>query len=220
MARNPDKKKCGAKTRSGGVCDAWAMPNGRCRLHGGKSLGGLMSGTFKHGRYSKYLPTRMLDRYRDAQDDTELLAMREEIALLDARLTDVLSRVDTGEAGELWSQARDAYSALTDALQKKDADGINYSMVTLGRLLGRGQADWAAWREITNLLEQRRKLVESERKRLVEMQQMITAEQAVNYASALALAVKEHVTDPGLLSKINEDFRRLLSRNDQHPPAG
>lgn len=31
--------KCGAKTRSGGKCQGKAMPNGRCRMHGGPSTG-------------------------------------------------------------------------------------------------------------------------------------------------------------------------------------
>lgn len=35
----PHAKRCGAKTRSGEPCKNWAMPNGRCRMHGGKSTG-------------------------------------------------------------------------------------------------------------------------------------------------------------------------------------
>lgn len=31
--------RCGAKRRDGGRCQAPAMPNGRCRLHGGLSTG-------------------------------------------------------------------------------------------------------------------------------------------------------------------------------------
>ena len=31
--------RCGAKTRRGTACMCLAMPNGRCRLHGGKSTG-------------------------------------------------------------------------------------------------------------------------------------------------------------------------------------
>ncbi len=30
---------CGAKTRQGGSCNQSAMPNGRCRFHGGLSTG-------------------------------------------------------------------------------------------------------------------------------------------------------------------------------------
>jgi hypothetical protein len=30
---------CGAKTRAGKPCNGQPMPNGRCRMHGGKSTG-------------------------------------------------------------------------------------------------------------------------------------------------------------------------------------
>lgn len=34
-----EKRRCGAKTRSGAPCKNSPMPNGRCRMHGGKSTG-------------------------------------------------------------------------------------------------------------------------------------------------------------------------------------
>src|SRR6187399_1656871 len=94
---------CGAKTRQGDTCQRPGMPNGRCHLHGGKSLGGVASPSFTTGKYSKYLPTRMLDRYHEAAEDHELIALREDVALLDARIADMLQRVDTGESGEIWA---------------------------------------------------------------------------------------------------------------------
>jgi hypothetical protein len=52
--------RCGAKTRRGKACQAPAMPNGRCRMHGGASTGprtaeGLARSKrarWKHGLYS------------------------------------------------------------------------------------------------------------------------------------------------------------------------
>jgi hypothetical protein len=44
--------RCGAKTRLGSACQQPAMPNGRCRLHGGKSPGaprGERNGNYRHG---------------------------------------------------------------------------------------------------------------------------------------------------------------------------
>lgn len=45
---------CGAKTRSGQPCKAYAMPNGRCRKHGGASTGAPKGNqnARKHGIYS------------------------------------------------------------------------------------------------------------------------------------------------------------------------
>ena len=52
--------RCGAKRRDGGSCTSPAMPNGRCRMHGGLSTGprtaeGLARSrrsNWKHGHYS------------------------------------------------------------------------------------------------------------------------------------------------------------------------
>jgi hypothetical protein len=45
----------GAKLRAGTPCKRLARrPQGRCRLHGGRSLGGIAHPNFKHGRRSKY----------------------------------------------------------------------------------------------------------------------------------------------------------------------
>jgi hypothetical protein len=48
--------RCGAKTRSGTPCRSPAMPNGRCRMHGGLSPGaprGERNGNYKTGRFTK-----------------------------------------------------------------------------------------------------------------------------------------------------------------------
>ena len=37
----PVRMQCGARTRVGGCCQTPAMPNGRCKLHGGRSTGPL-----------------------------------------------------------------------------------------------------------------------------------------------------------------------------------
>lgn len=55
-----ESPRCGAKTRRKTLCLSPAMPNGRCRLHGGKSTGprtkkGLersRKANWKHGRRS------------------------------------------------------------------------------------------------------------------------------------------------------------------------
>jgi len=49
-----DIPRCGAKTRAGGACGHYAMPNSRCRIHGGKSTGPRDRRKItKHGHYTK-----------------------------------------------------------------------------------------------------------------------------------------------------------------------
>ena len=60
--RNPHavrRRICGAKNRQGEPRGRAPRPNGRCHLHGGKSLGGIASPRFKHGHYSRFIYLRL-----------------------------------------------------------------------------------------------------------------------------------------------------------------
>jgi len=68
-----------------------------------------------------------------------------------------------------------------------------------------------AWTEIIELFENRRKLVESERKRLVEMGQMVTVEQVNGILGAVLNSVLGNVSDKKALGAISADVARLIS---------
>lgn len=202
---------CGAKTRSGKPCQAYAMANGRCRMHGGSSKVGITSGRFEHGRYSKHLPTRLAARYEEAAQDSELLNLRHDIALVESRLVDVLGRVDSGESGRLWRDLHASWNAFKRARALGKTDEMAEALALHEQLISRGVSDYAAWHEVGDLLERKRKLAESERKRLTEMEQMMTAEQAMVLLSAVVDTVRRHVTDRAALAAISEDVRRLVA---------
>lgn len=189
-------------------------------MHGGKSLVGAASPTFTTGRYSKYLPQRLTERYQQAVQDTELLALREEVALLDARLADLLSRVDAGESGQMWQQANKAFLSVMRFYRARDYKHVDGALFDLEQALEGGLNDYLAWEELRQIVDQRRKLVESERKRLVEMQQVITAEQAMVLVTTIVDSVRKHVRDRDALAAISDDIRRIaLARGAQAPPA-
>lgn len=206
--------RCGAKTRRGEPCRQYAMPNGRCRMHGGSSPTGLAHPNTTHGRYSKHLPTRMLATYEHAQQDPELLDLRDDIALLDARLSDLLKRVDSGESGQLWKDLRAAWKAVTTATTE---DERSMALAELGPLIARGYMDTQAWGEIASLLERRRRLVESERKRLIEMQQMMTMSQAQLLIARLYDVVAQHVSDRTTLAAIGAGLQALAGAGGAVP---
>jgi hypothetical protein len=75
--------------------------------------------------------------------------------------------------------------------------------------LDAGVPDYEAWREIQELIEQRRKLADSENRRLVMLQQMISAEQLTMLLGVIVEIVARHVTDRQVLSNIATDLQRL-----------
>lgn len=139
-----------------------------CRLHGGLTPIGPAHGAFKHGRYSKFLPVRFLARYEEALADDRLVELRDEIAILDLRLTVLVRKVGTAKSGEVW-------------------------------------------KELVDLFEQRRKLAESERKRMVEMQQMMTLQQGQAFLAAVVDSIRRNVSDRKALGAISADIARLAA---------
>jgi len=83
---------CGAKTRSGETCKSRAMPNGRCRMHGGPNPGRPII----HGRYSLAHRTALADKVQTFLDDPRPGDLSAELALMRALLQDYLSRFPDG----------------------------------------------------------------------------------------------------------------------------
>lgn len=199
--------------RSGERCKKDSVVGRRtCHMHGGTSRVGILSPVAIHGDRSRILPPRLVERYRQAQADSELLAMRNDIATVEARLEDVLSRVDSGESGQLWRDLGRAHTELQRAQRAKDQGALRSALVEMGDLIDRGASDREAWRDVLSLMRDKKALVESERRRLVEMQQMITSTEAMTLVSALSESVKTHVHDEAALTAISADLMRLIGR--------
>lgn len=225
MANKPLKKQCKRIKKDGTQCCRWAvMGYDVCQVHGAGSPfkgrpGGVHrkdlvpgpNGVLVSGKYSKLLPLRILYRYEQALNDTERLALNDEIALVDARLGDLLSRVDSGEALEHWYKAREAYIQLVDSSRSQDAEGIAKAMKKLDHHIGAGASDYAAWREVSVLVNERRKLVESERKRLIQLKAMVRIDEAVAYIRSFIEVVRGHV-DNETMQRIDGDFLRITAR--------
>jgi hypothetical protein len=202
---------CGAKTRRGSACAVAAMPNGKCYRHGGATQAGPGASRFIHGRYSKLLSARLLERFTEAQADPELLALRDEIALVDARIADVLQRVDSGESGEAWGKLRDLTQDLEQAIRTGDQVRLVVVAAGLSMIAKGGLKDDAAWREVLQLVGERRVLVESERRRWVQQRQMMTTVEAMTLLAAVVDVVRRHVPDHDALRAISAELRALCA---------
>lgn len=205
--------QCKAKSKqSGEQCRRTAM-KGRdvCYMHGGKTPRGLALPQTTHGRYSKHLPTRLAALYQEAQNDEELLNLRDDVALVETRLKELVSRVEQGDAGTAWQGVQGAYRSLKVGMQRKDTVMIHQSLTDLESFIEKGVAERGLWQEIASLLDQRRRITESERKRLIEAQQTITAEKAMLLVGAIVGIIKSNVTDRAILAKISADIEQLVT---------
>lgn len=205
-----DKTLCGAHNKSGGLCQNMPVTGSvRCRMHGGKSPRGVASPNFKHGSRSKYLPKNILSKYEELVADPELMNLRADVAIITSLLNDRLEKLDTGEAAKLWEKARKANDDIRKALNDEKYGAVVQSSLELDRIIGESITIHELLSEVQSLIDQRRRLVESEQKRLTTAQQMITSEQAMGFVAALIDSVRRHVTDNAALQEISLDISRL-----------
>lgn len=220
--RNPhEDRRCGAKTRGGTPCQRRPVAGSkRCRLHGGRTPRGEALPQFKHGRYSKSLPSRLTARYQEAMNDPELLNLRAEVALVDTLLADRLAALDTGGGSAVFKELVTTWKQLLRLQAAGRTKEAGVVLTEIGQLIDAGHQHAGVLEDIARLIDQRRKLVDSEQRRLVAMQQMLTTEQAMTFVSVVMGAVKAHVSDRDALAAISAEIERhALNAGDGHLDA-
>lgn len=179
-------------------------------MHGGKSPIGPGLPQFKTGRYSAFLPSRMAADFDAAMGDPELVSLRKEIATVDARIIDLYRRVDKGEAGTIWEELHEAWASLERAQARAEAGAYQTAFDHVKRIVAKGFNDTAAWAEVCNQIDLRRKLVDSEQRRLTLAHESLTQDRAMMMMSRLVGIVQKHVTDRQILGAIAADMQAEL----------
>lgn len=221
----PDRQCTARSKRTGERCRRPAM-EGRtvCYHHGGKTPRGPALPQFKTGRYSKLLPSQLASSYRRAARDPNLLELRQDVALVDARIAQLVEGLSGGESGETWKRLGHAWNTMVRSqAAREDLPALKQYLVEIGNLVARGaegaSAESAIWGDVTDLLHLRRRLVDSERKRLVDLQQMVDKQQLLVFVGLLFEVVSKHVADRATLASIIADVGRLTGAGGGDLPA-
>jgi hypothetical protein len=210
--------RCSArKKRTGEQCGSFPMANGKCRVHGGATPSGVALPQTKTGRYSKHLPTRLAARYEEARSDPDLLTLRDDIGLLDTRMGQVVGALDTGESKETWSALLAIWGTFEEQFQSlldtgEPPEEMEATVSKVSALVRAGLSESYVWAEIRSLMKQRAELVANERQRMVQLQQMITSEQAMVLLASLVSTIKRHVHDRDALAAISAELGALALR--------
>jgi hypothetical protein len=183
-------------------------------MHGGATPRGPALPQFRHGRYSKLLPAGLAERYQEMLGDQDLTSLRNDLALVSARLIEALEQIRDGISAAQVQAIRDAFERYVSLEPRIDpAHEAAWTTLRAAVETNRGvEDDTAAWREVERLTDHKVRLVAAELRHLQAAQQTITAQQAMALAAALADAVRRHVTDPHVLGAITRDFEQLTAR--------
>lgn len=201
--------------RTGFPCRGKAMANGRCRFCGGNAKRGAAHPRWKGGAYSKYMPRDVAGRYRDAMTDPDLLSARDEIALVQLRIQDLMGKLQEGGTADLWQSLRQEFADVRAAISAGDAGALDRTLSALGQIIDKGSATEDVWGEMYEAIEAKTKVSEREWRRLRDLRQFMTVQQSMDLVTYLVDCVTRHVADRDVLGLITQDMGKVLAS-----PAG
>jgi hypothetical protein len=223
-SKSPIEGKCGAKLRNSEKRFGSAMyctnppepQRNRCKFHGGRSPRGIESPNYKGRGWSKDLPTRLMDRFKTALEDHDLTSLQAEIALLDSRLGEMLAALDDSETLEKWMLLREFSEATHHALEAENFGELKELLDNMGATIDAALADYKQWHAIYDLVDNRRRLVDTERKREEFLAGTMTTRQAMAFVQALQTAIVEEISDVDVRRRLGVRIRFLLGEG--HDP--
>ena len=164
-----------------------------------------------HGRYSKALKDlRLRERYEEALADDHLYELREEMALLGARVADLLDK--WGDNAPDMEELGDIVLLLGQALQAHNLDVAQEEYLRLAEITNSGRGQWAVWHEIRDLIEQQRKLTVTELGRLEKLQNFLTAQQAMGFLASIVDILDRAKLPIEIRRNVANEFRLLAER--------
>jgi len=216
-SKRPRKGRCGAKLRKkpGQFCLAWPIRGTkRCRLHGGLTPSGFASPHFRHGKYSRHLSGAFAEAFATRLDDPELLSLRDDIAIADTRLLELVGQAQSDSSAANWKRCgelvREYDRIKADTIEATEKYKLQAPiMVELWSLIYAGEIAEQKWEEARkqNLFKSR--LIDSERKRMVEAGLMIAIDDARGLVANLCHLIRDHVHDPEILTLLSDGIARI-----------
>lgn len=192
MPLNNVSPQCTAKSkRSGKRCNNVAV-NGFtvCRLHGagnvnkGKVGGGVIkNGNYSH-RYQALLSDKRAARFKAALEDTDFLNLIPRIGVLETRFLELLEKQGSKESGEVWDRLKqvvdEAEQVFRDKNLPQESKSQHFTEVWpfIVKLVREGVSEYYEWSEIRQIVEDTRKLVDTEAKRIKMMAEIVSFEEA------------------------------------------
>ena len=206
-------KKCKSKAKTTGKrCRKDVVPGYNvCHIHGGKTPRGWANPNTKHARHSQYVPERLEERFETAINDADIQDMSAELALLDTRIGEMISNIDTENYGSIWNEIIKATLGIKKAMNSGQPLELIAAYNHLESIVEYGADEQSTWDSITKYIEQRRKLVESLHKINTTADNIVTIDELMLSIVRVVGIIREHVTDKEQLMAITADIGAFVN---------
>lgn len=210
------KPKCQA-TIHGRQCKSYPI-KGRnfCARHGGLSLIGPDSATFKHGlasinkkRFSS-VGKELLSKIEDFREDPELFSLRDDAAYMTALIDRRAEAASEGFGIEVFNNLRSLYTAANRSYKNGNLDSFEESFKQMGEIFAEGGNEARATDEVVELISKRVQLVEAEQRVAHSKAYTLEVDQAYSLVMQVVGIVKQCVRNSDELTAIKSGVGRLL----------
>jgi len=194
-----------------------------CYHHGGKNLKGANHPNYKGKGYSKHMPTRLAERFADADADPRLDDMRRILALREAFVQERLADIDTApDAAEVWQDMSRQLNALEVAYGKADATGMAQALRSMRAIISERNRYHATRAEIEQSLNEQRRDIDSIVAEQYKSERVMSETQAMLFVGAVVNLLNELKDERERNDKLTK-LDRLLNVNAavllDSPPA-
>ncbi len=188
---------------------------GRCKNCGGNNLSGIAHSNYRGRGYSKDIPSRLMAQYEASLNDPKLLTLRSELALCDAKISELLQSLKSAEActgAEVPGVALDKALRRSRAAVEKGMDPVAFLNVldTVEALTKDLISSTRLWEEIGQWIDRRQRLTDSEIRHMIQSQTMISVQEMTVLVGGILRILRDRIDDRKLLGLIAEDVGRLL----------
>ncbi len=189
-----------------------------CRIHGGgypETRGTYPGRKLVTGGKSKFKLNRLVANYMGIVEDPELLSLRDPLAIITIRIEELIQKIDAEEAVVRQERVRKAFTDYRYFRKKRNEEKADEAFYKLDQAMEEMYDEYRAWEQMFKAVEVRRKLSESETKRLKEMNQFITQEEAYKFLAKVEAALIEVLGEhPRLLKRLQFKFIKLTGDGD------
>lgn len=209
-------RRCSARSkRAGRRCLNPALAGrDKCRSHAGTSPDGSSHagpnnpnwrGGLSLPRYSG--PPILNERLAAAMADPELLTLHAEVALVTARIQELVGLLSAGVDPETFAATS---SRLLAAMDAGDVAAQRTALEQLAALRTDVRASDGTWSRIVRMVERRRKLVDTASRREQLLNLHMSLKDATLHGQALMTACTRHIRDPTLLRAIVDEIQAIV----------
>ncbi len=138
------------------------------------------------------------------------MRLRNDLAIVATRLVELIQSLNSGQSGTLWKRLRKKYRELRRS--RPNSAKFTKAINEIGELIECGSSNDVIWKEIGQQIELRRRLLDSETKRSLATDRVLTSEQVQMLTEALSRVILTHVKDRQTLQKITEGWAGLMPR--------